>query len=233
MKQRVGRIGTGDGDALRRQLGDGGRDDVHLLAPIRPPSPACGLSPATAMRGWGMPKSSIKRRCGDADGLHDQLAWTARGDRGQRDMHGGRHNLELVGHQHHDRADRGRSVPRRQGPGKRCGRDTRGPVAWQGFLGDRVGDERQRLAGQRRLRSRFSMAATMAASSAARRGAAAAAPTGSASAKASPASGSALDGDSDRRYPSQSARARCAALRVAVDGKGRQRSRSARASSPA
>ena len=115
--------------------------------PIRPPSPACGLRPATAMRGEAMPKSWVSAAAGDAHGLDDQGARQRARHGGERDVHRDRHDLQLVGHQHHDGLrSAGSAVAQRQ-LGQELG------VAGVGQLGpveraldDGVRHQRQRLA---------------------------------------------------------------------------------------
>ena len=73
---------------------------------MAPPSPACGLSPATASRGPAMPKRARQILRDDAGGFDDQARrqrlWNIR----QRYMDGNRHDGEALAPQHHDRKRR-------------------------------------------------------------------------------------------------------------------------------
>ena len=89
-----------------------------------------------------------ERRGRDPDGLEQQGPGQRLGHRRQRNVHGGRHNLELLRHQHHHgtRPAAAADDARPARPGTRCGR---GRARWarsQRALGDRVGHQRQRLA---------------------------------------------------------------------------------------
>ena len=88
----------------RRALGarrlDGGRDDVAVLGPNRPPSPACGFSPATAMRGSVDPELA---RQPSANWITLQLALgLARGGSlPQRHVGADVHDAQLAGDEQH------------------------------------------------------------------------------------------------------------------------------------
>ena len=56
-KDRVGRLRVGDVQPRARAACDRRQDPRALLSPNRPPSPACGFSPATAIRGAAMPSA--------------------------------------------------------------------------------------------------------------------------------------------------------------------------------
>ena len=108
--------------------------------PIAPPSPACGLSPATAMRGRSNAKASAHVAVDDARRRHDRPRDQRRGDVGERDMDRHRHNREQRRPDHHD----GRRLA---APGRgefaqefgMAGMDEAGVV--QRLFGDRVGDD--------------------------------------------------------------------------------------------
>ena len=71
--------------------------------PRCPLSPACGLSPHTAMRGRAMPQSRRRSSCEDAQRDVEQRGRDRVADRAQRQVRGGQRHAQRVGRQQHHR----------------------------------------------------------------------------------------------------------------------------------
>ena len=74
--------------------------------PIAPPSPACGLRPATARRGRVDAEALRHIARDDARGRDDQVAASARRRVGERDVDRHRHDRERARPDHHHRLRR-------------------------------------------------------------------------------------------------------------------------------
>ena len=128
VEQRVGRIGpVTDSPSARRSAIAGAIVSISSL-PMVPSSPACGLSPATAMRGLAMPKSRSGRSRRFSNTADLSIA------RGKRPHHVDQRNMNSE--RHHPEASLTSIItarrPRapRAGPEIRCGPESqsrRGP----------------------------------------------------------------------------------------------------------
>ena len=115
--------------------------------PIAPPSPACGLSPATAMRGAAIPKSAVERAVGDPQRRLEERRGQRPRHRRQRDVDRHRHHPEAGRRQHHHRQGSAAQVREELG----MPREGEAGAVDQRLLVDRVGAERQRGAAADQL----------------------------------------------------------------------------------
>ena len=144
-------MGAGHGDALARQLGDGRRNDARFLAADQSVLAGVRIEPGDGDARAVDAEVVLERGCGDANGLADQRSGQRARHVGKGNVHRGRHDLELVRHQHHHRAERAAAAVSGGQQAQEC--RVAGIVERdraQGGLGDRVCDERQRLAAGNR-----------------------------------------------------------------------------------
>jgi hypothetical protein len=140
-------MGAGHGDAFGAQLGDGGSDDVDVLAPQHAAFAGVRVETGDSQARMRNAEVVLQRRRRNAHGLEQQRAGQRARNRRQRHMHGGRHNPELPGGQHHDRMERPTRMMASRQHGQKLG--VAGLMQAGGLqrpFGDGVGHQRQALA---------------------------------------------------------------------------------------
>ena len=120
---------------------------VRSSMPSAPPSPACGLSPATASRGRGRANRRLRSLGDDPPGLDDHLFGERVGHVAERDVDRHRHRPELGPGEHHHRTGG------EAGPGGRQRSEELGVAGMaeaggvERLLADRIGDQSRGVAG--------------------------------------------------------------------------------------